>query len=131
MRVRQAGLERKLKKWMKYLKLEGWDIKIRFKNLSDDEPDNKGLATAAQVEYCSPVERTALIFIANDYCETEGYGLSFNIDTLIIHELLHVILWEKFDCLSTRTKKNQKIVDLEEFICFHFSKILYDVKRKQ
>jgi hypothetical protein len=122
MKVRQAGLERKLRKWIKHVKLEGWDIKIRFKPLKED--------IAARIYHCSPVEMSAIIDIAVDYSDREGYGVSFNLDTLILHELIHVILWEKWDELPNTIKEHKKMELFEEFVCFHFAKIIYDIKRR-
>jgi len=123
MKVRQPGLERKLRKWVRLLKLDGWNIKIRFKAL-------KG-SVAAQVNHCSPVERSAIIDIAVDYSMREGYGISFNVDTLILHELIHVILWEKTEQLPIKIGEHPKLEDLEEFVCYHFAKIIYDVNQRR
>lgn len=128
-RVHQSGLERKFYKWVKCLKLEGWNFKIRFKAIVPEEGnDGHKPFPAAWVEHCSPVERTAVINIATDYCARLGFGVSFNLDTLIIHELIHIILWDERDRLPTRVSNSSKFNSFEEFVCFHFSKIIYDVK---
>lgn len=128
-RVHQAGLERRFRKWVKHLKLEGWTLKVKFKVvLLEDGKNPEDPYEAAEVEHCSPVERTAVINIAKDYCDRKGFGVSFNLDTLIIHELIHVILWDEWERLPERIRKHRGMENFEEFVCFHFSKIIYDVK---
>jgi len=123
MKVHQAGLARRLRYWMRALKLEGWTIKIRFRTVPSGDD------TVAELEHCSPVERAAAIFVAEDYAGRAGHGVSFNLDTLILHELIHVVLWDEWERLPTRTKGRADVKRLEEFVCFHFAKIIYDLKK--
>lgn len=121
-RITIRTLENKLKKWQTILKLDGWNITAKF------VPQNKLLdaETTAQVESCFPSEKVAVIIIYDKYLEHNGYNVSWNIDTLIIHELIHVLLWEKTDEMPASIQGHSKFKLFEEFLCDSFAKILFD-----
>lgn len=122
-RVLPRTLKKKLRKWQTALKLDGWDIKIKYKHCGKDD--------AAEVEFCEPVERTAVINISPNYYNREGYNVSWTLDELIIHELIHVVLWEPcHSYFSSKIRGSQKFEDFEEFVCFHFAKIIGDIRRR-
>ena len=123
MSANKGTLARKFRKWMKFLKLDGWDVKIGFKDL--------GVDTAAEVSYCSPIEKFAVIDVAKDLDKFEGYKMSFNLDTLIIHELMHVLMWEQVERLPGKVKNCKDFKEFEEFLCSHFAKIIFDIKERR
>jgi hypothetical protein len=126
-KVTQVNLEKRLNKWKRVLKLTDWDISIKYKPYSELGKDN----VTGLVNFCSPEEMTAEIYISNTYYRHEGYKISWNLDSLIIHELIHVVLWEEWDKLAEHIRDNKKLENFEEFVCWHFAKIIKDLfKRK-
>lgn len=122
-KVLTSTLETKLKKWQKKLKLEGWQIKIRYKACGKD--------TAAQVDFCEPVEKTAVVNISPNYYNREGYNVSWTLDSLIVHELLHIEMWQEVHSLPAKIREHQKFEDFEEYICFRYAKIIVDMNKRR
>ncbi len=121
-RVRHSTLIKKLSKWQKVLKLSDWSIRIRFSDEKQMGPNNVALLVN-----CSHDENAAEILIHKYYYKENGYRTLFNIDTLIIHELIHIILNKKLDSFPKMILKNKKFHNFEEFICNHFAIIIYHV----
>ncbi len=115
----------KLKFWQKALKIGDWDISIKIARES-----YVGEGIIAEVIYCAPVEKIAKINLLNNYMKVPGYNISFNIDTIIIHELIHVVLWDKVNFLPTKFRKNKRYIESEEFICDYMAKVIYDGYKK-
>ena len=123
-RISLKTLEKKIQYWQKVLKLDGWKITAVFKpqhKLDPQDPD-----TAAQVVECWPLEKVAVIEFATNYPKHDGYEISWNIDTLILHELIHVLCWEKTTDLPENIQDHSKFQIFEEFLCNTLSKIIYD-----
>jgi len=118
-RISDKAFEKKLRKWQHILKLDGWSISWKFVQ-EGRGIDNKNLA---ELKHCSSTEKVAQISFNNKYYLCDGHNISWNIDTLILHELLHVHLDEKSSVLPN---DNEKVVDFEEFICNSMAKIIYD-----
>lgn len=121
-RITTKTLEQKVKKWQTVLKLDGWNIAAKFvprSKLLDQD-------TIAQLESCFPTEKVAVIIIHSKYPEDKEYGLAWNIDTIIIHELIHVLFWEKTDEMPDSIQQHSKFRAFEEFLCNSFAKILFD-----
>lgn len=126
-RIASKTLEKKKKRWQKELKLDAWDIKIKFVSAFELGDHN----TAGQIAYCYPNEKSAYIQIVNNYYRYEGYNESWNIDTLIIHELIHVMLHDKGENMPKVIKESTKFYNYEEFICDSFAKIIYDCHKNK
>lgn len=124
-RITNRTLENKIKKWQKCLKLDGWTINAKFVPPSKLDDSNK-MEVAGQVQECSPDEKVVLIYFHNKYYKLEGYGISWNIDTLILHELIHVLCWEKVIEMPTSIQDHSKFQILEEFVCNSMAKIIFD-----
>ncbi len=122
-KVLSSTLEKKLRKWQKRLKLEGWDIKISYKFCGKD--------TAAQVEYCEPVEKTATVSICPTYYNRQGYRVSWTLDSLIVHELIHIEMWQEVQSLPAKIQDHPKFSNFEEYICFRYAKIIVDMNKRR
>jgi len=122
-KIQPSTLVKKLKKFQKWLNLDGWDIKIRYKSCDPD--------TVGEIDFCEPVEKTAIINISSKYFTKEGYNVSWNLDNIIIHELIHIELWEQIDRLPIDIKEHKKFKELEEYICFRYAKIIGDMHKRR
>ncbi len=124
-RISNKTLENRIKKWQHVLKLDGWTIRFKFVSPMKMENDKFILA---MVNHCSPNEKVADLLFNNKYQTYTGFGVSWNIDTLIIHELIHVHLYEKAEPFeATLNKDNIDVFEaMEEFICDSFAKIIFD-----
>ena len=121
-KVLQSTLESRLRKWQKKLKLDGWHIKIRYKSCGED---------AAAMVFCEPLERTAIINVHPQYYLKEGYRISWDLDSLIVHELLHVEMWEEINKLPQKMREHVKFEAFEEYLCFRYAKIIVDINKRR
>lgn len=129
--VHQATLDKKLMRWKKVLKLADWDIQIRYATKTDVDKDSIDPDDdIAALETCSPVEKVARIIINKNYPKFDEYGVVWNIDTLILHELIHALLYEKIHVLPDTIKDHQGMTRLEEFICDSMARIIFDIYQK-
>ena len=89
----QKTLEKKLHRWKKVCRLGDWNINIRYATKFDEDADDidlsKDLASAVN---CSPPEKVALILINKEYINHPKNNFVFNIDTIILHELMHIAI---------------------------------------
>jgi hypothetical protein len=125
-RCKPETLQRKLDKWVRTLKLDDWDITIKYSTESLTDKDTNEI-TCACVS-CAHSDKTAKIEVSREYYKANGHKTEWNIDILIIHELIHIILEEKVKNLSERVKENKKYLDLEEHICWVFARLIYNLK---
>jgi hypothetical protein len=125
-RIFTSTLERKCRRWQKILKLADWDITIKFTPKSQ-----LGGNYLARLTNVYPVEKVAVIEVLNDYYKDPGYKHNFNIDILILHELIHLFLWEEFEKLPYPIRQTKAVKEFEEFICNFLSKMIYDIFHKK
>ena len=132
-RIADKTLRAKISKWKKTLKMSDWTIKAKFvpPHVLKENPLEFEYETVAYVKSVYPDELVAEIEFNSRYYEVEGYKLSWNIDTIIIHELIHVLLHEKTEAFHPSTRESSKLYNYEEFICNSFSKIIYDQSKKK
>ncbi len=132
--VRDSTLQKKCKRWAKALRLGDWDIMCRYATKSEttQEYDSKDVicfddSTIGRLHECSIPEKIALILIRRNYFDHDAYGVSWNIDTLIIHELIHIVekVGKKNCNIPEKIKKRKDFKDLEEYNCDTFSAIMY------
>ena len=121
-RINTSVLEKKKKKLQHLLKLDNWTINIKFVPKSR-LPDER---TTAQVDYCSCSERVASVVIYDKYWLHDGFEVAWNLETLLLHEFIHILLMEQFMHLPHMIQENAKFMELEEFICDIFAKIIFD-----
>jgi hypothetical protein len=127
-RIHDKTLEKKVRKWVNVLGLNDWEINAKF------IPRHKGKFKKdeqAEVTYYWN-EKVANINFNSTYYKDKDCGKVWNIDTLIIHELIHVVLSERMDGLPENVV--EKISDLEEFIADYFATIIFrtsEGKRKK
>lgn len=127
-RITNKSLERKCKQWQKILKLSEWNITARF------APPSKMIDgdTTAQLDFVSVPEKVAVILVYERYYNHPGFNLSWNIDTVLLHEMIHLLMFDKTLGLPEQVKKNTKFKELEEFICDSVARIIFDgVGRKK
>lgn len=125
-KVLQKTLDRKKRYWQKVLKMTDWNIKIKFVpkyKLSD-------INSIAELESISGNEKAAQIFISSSYHSYDGYNLYWNIDTIILHEMIHIKIDRQREQLNKKLIKSDKFYDFEEFICDTFSNLIYDFDKK-
>ena len=135
--IKKSDLNSKVDFWKKVLGLDGWEIKTTIISSSEmynlvkkleGEADKNELIYAVLVN-CHPVEQIASIaFLKN---ADKHFGIQLNLDTLIIHELIHVATQEKFDNLPETIGNSNKIKELEEYIADFFARKLYLVYKKE
>ena len=125
--VQSTTLQKKCDRWKKVLRLGDWDIVCRYATRAErDDPDRlNGGENVAILEECSIPEKIAVIIISRDYFNHEGHGVSWNLDTLILHELCHIIQKMGKHGMSKRTEKSSKFIHFEEHICDSFAAIIY------
>lgn len=126
-----------IKKWKQILGLNGWDFRIalvdkysmaeRIREYEADSPtpsvaDPEDIVLGC-VTHCYPVEQVATIQFRYD--APAFFGTWVNLDTLVCHELIHVLVRDQFDRLPKAAQRSKKTGELEEFICDRFSYILY------
>lgn len=133
--VQAKTLQKKCNVWAKRLRLRDWTITCRYATKADmekEDPDDDyepsfDSETIGRLQECSVPEKIALILIRRDYFDHTGHKVSWNIDTLILHELIHII--EKIGKTHAGLNKNvgarKDYWRLEEFNCDTFSAIVY------
>ena len=76
---------------------------------------------------CSISEKIAVVGIRRTYYEHDSYKVSWNLDTLIIHEIIHIIeKVGKLNCnIPKGIKKRRDFINFEEYNCDTFAAIIY------
>lgn len=130
--INKNELNERLDYWADILGLSGWDIKTKIvdkatmnkivSSLDTKDPDPSDIVMGAVVEHY-PAEQAASIVFLKD--ADKEFGLQLNIDTLILHELIHVVVGEQFERLPKVAKSSPRTKELEEFICDFFARKLY------
>jgi len=129
--VYQATLDKKLIRWKKVLKLIDWDIQIRYATKSDIDKGSIDLEDdLASLETCSPIEKVARILVNKNYPNFDEYNVVWNVDTIILHELIHVLTYEKVHVLPDSIQNHQGLTKLEEFVCDSMARIIFDIYHK-
>lgn len=132
MKKRKAKIEtwrKKLETWKKHMRLNDWDISIRYKDLS--KYDAKDDITIARLMDCYPTEKKAEICISQDYFKIDGYLFGWNMDTTIIHELTHVILARETSDFPQKIAEHKKVQQFEEFVCDLMGDLLYRARARK
>ena len=107
-----------MEKWLKKLHMQGWDL---FVFLPEDagwrEPSKDGFATWVEHPY-----KIIKLFIS-EY-ELDSTIPKENRDESLLHEAIHVVLWDyAFQAESRHTTKNQ-LQDAEERLCDHLKNVI-------
>jgi hypothetical protein len=98
--------------------------------IREDENDNRQFfepETVACLMDCSTPEKIAVIGIRRDYFNYDGFKQTWNLDTLIIHELIHIIekAGKKSCGISKKIDYSKPFSAFEEYNCDAFSAIIY------
>lgn len=123
-KINRTSLENKLNKWKKILKLDAWNITINWvkpKTINND---------LAEIEICSYPEKVATIAVSTHYDQHAHHGKVFNLDSIILHELIHIVFWEHVQNLPSNFTENKKFEEFEEYMCDYFSRVLIEMKSK-
>jgi len=133
--VRVSTLQKKCKRWAKALRLGDWDITCRYATKSELDQRCESSKdeicfdenTIGRLHQCSIPEKIALVLIRRNYFDHEAHGVSWNIDTLIIHELIHIIeIVGKKNCnIPKKINDRKDFEDFEEYNCDTFAAIMY------
>jgi hypothetical protein len=127
-----------LSKYKKILGLDGWDLKVaicspgsmstKIMEFEKEESEEVALMSDADeiilgcVTHCLPVEQVATVQFRRD--APQYFGQWINLDTLVCHELIHIVVRSEFDRLPKSALRSKKTGELEEFICDKFSHII-------
>lgn len=123
-----------VERWKKILGLSGWDLslaivsdesmKSRIAKFNEDESaKDDGEIVLGCVTHCYPVEQCATVQFMRE--APRHFGTMVNLDTLVCHELIHVLVRAEFDRLPKAAQKSKRLDELEEFIADRFSYIMY------
>ena len=133
--VRTETLQKKCNTWKKRLRLGDWDITCKYPTKAEQEkedPDDKNRPnfesdTIGCLMECSIPEKIAVIGIRKDYYDHDGYKVSWNLDTLIIHELVHIIqkMGKTTAGIPKKIRDRKDLWVWEEYNCDTFAAILY------
>ena len=137
-RLTKAMVSPVLSKYKKILGLSGWDLKIAIcspksmnAKISEYESSETGTQASASdvdeiilgcVTHCLPIEQVATVQFRRDALKYFGPWIS--LDTLVCHELIHIVVRSEFDRLPKSAQRSKKTGELEEFICDKFSHII-------
>lgn len=97
-------------KWQKKLKLNYWDIKIKIVSPTQTQ---QMIALVS----CYPDKETATIWINSQYKYLSGYNKAWTLESVILHELIHILLWRDVEDLPENIKNNNKFQDFYEYVC--------------
>jgi hypothetical protein len=124
--VKSKTLQKKCDKWKKVLRLGDWNITCRYANSSEmKDKETMNEDDIGVLEQCHIHEKIALILINKHYYNHNAFGLSWNLDTLILHELIHIIQSMAMQSLTKKMKESPKMDQVEEFNCDTFAAIIY------
>jgi hypothetical protein len=138
-RLTKAMVSPVLAKYKKILGLDGWDLKVaicsaismntKIKEFETEESESVALSSTDTdeivlgcVTHCHPIEQVATVQFRRD--ATKYFGQWVNLDTLVCHELIHIVVRSEFDRLPKSAQRSKKTGELEEFICDKFSHII-------
>ncbi len=137
-RLTKAMVSPVLAKYKKILGLDGWDLKVaicsaismntKIKEFETDESETAMTTTDMDeivlgcVTHCHPIEQVATVQFRRD--AAKYFGPWVNLDTLVCHELIHIVVRSEFDRLPKSAQRSKRTGELEEFICDKFSHII-------
>lgn len=138
-RLSKKEVRESLEYWQKVLKLTNWTIEFAvvteeqmLKTIEENPPeggwspeDEDGSAHAL-MEWVRPEEQCARIMLHREMKDDPEYGSVFNIDTVCIHELLHIMFDSQFKIFPKYIRTHKKIHSFEEWLCNRFSRLIYD-----
>lgn len=133
--VQPKTLQKKCNTWARRLRLGDWSITCRYATKSEmqklDPEDNDepcfDESTIGRLQECSIPEKIAVVLIRRNYYDHDGYGVSWNLDTLIIHELIHIIekVGKKNSGIPRKIDDRRDFGNFEEYNCDAFAAIIY------
>lgn len=93
MRVRRGRVKQLADKWVRRFRLDDWTISVTVVQWEDMNPD---VELAGSVKYgqanWDPHERVAWIHIVDPHTIPPEYRDGSSLETLLVHELLHVLI---------------------------------------
>ena len=116
------ALRKKLSFWQKKMDMADWEISIEYA-----DSHKIGKDSVALIEVDERMDRMAKIFIWDQYHKTEHYNVRYNLDTVIIHELVHAFINEPMRPIPAKIRKRTYLHDFEEWLCDNFADIMYRV----
>ena len=138
-RLSKREVRESLEHWQKVLKLTNWTIefgivseKQMLQQVQENQPDGgwhadeKDDSAVAFLVWVREEEQRARILFHKDLKKEAEYGSIFNIDTLCIHELLHIIVAQEFQRFPKYIRRHKKIHAFEEWLCNRFATIIHD-----
>jgi len=131
-RIKINTLNKKKRFWQNLIGLRDWKIEIKFASITEleQESDMKNEIILALLKICEPIEKVAVILFRDDYYNDENFGITWNIDTLLLHEFFHIIMCQYVEDLSDKIQNNAKFKKLEEFVCDKMANIVYKLSKK-
>lgn len=138
-RLTKKEVRESLEYWQKVLKLTNWTIEFGIVSEDDmtracEEYQPEGGWPRGEEDYSAHAflvwvrsdEQRARILFHKELKDDSEYDSVFNLDTLCIHELLHIMFEPWFKRLPKYIRRHKKVYDLEEWLCNRISRIIYD-----
>lgn len=140
-RLTKKEVRESLEHWQKVMKLTNWTIefdivseKVMIEQIKEyqpeggwhDGPDDQDDSALAFLVWIRREEQHARILFHKDVKKDGEYGSVFNLETLCIHELIHIMLDRQIQSLPNYIRKHKKIHRLEEWLCNRFATIIHD-----
>lgn len=139
--VQPKTLQIRCNVWAKRLRLSDWTITCKYATKGDmdrEDPEDNDKPyfddeTIGHLMDCSLPEKIAVIGIRKNYYDHDGFGISWNLDTLILHELIHIIerLAKSDSAIPGKVRDRADFKNYEEFICDCFASVIYYNFRKK
>lgn len=132
--LRLKDVRPKVEYWKSKVGLHGWDISVSVVNKDKlakiiEKNDGKTIdkddvVYGAVVEQFPAEQAASIVFLDKS---DEDFGMQLNLDTLILHELIHIVVGERFDRLPKAAKISPRTHELEEFLCDYFARRIYKI----
>jgi len=125
-----------VKFWADVVGLGGWDIKVIIANKkavseivrsTDPKSDPEDLILGAVIE-SYPTEQVASIVFDKD--ADKEFGMQLCLDTLVLHELIHVAICDKIDRLPKVARNSPRVKELEEWACDFFARKIFNMYKE-
>ena len=116
----QEYLEGRFKKWSIILGITD----VRFVIWAYPFKGNKSM----DVEYRYPYKRAWIRWSYRDYLVWKGRGTDADyLETAVLHECIHVVLWELVQKLKSHKTSRRELVDTEEKTTDHITNVIWAI----
>lgn len=118
--------------WKNRMMLSDWIISIKYATKEQIKKQHrKDDICIGYVGDCNSDDKVACIYINPEYHKIPGYKESWNIETVIIHELMHIHVSEAGGKIPEKIEKLPEWEPIEEFICDRTAMLIYRQHKKK